>query len=55
MRELSKEEVNLVAGGNPVLVMAAYVTVRYAARQIGAAVATGALTGATGAYLENNS
>lgn len=55
MKELSKEEIDQVSGGNPVIVMAAYVAVRYAASKIGAGVAAGALTGATAAYLENNS
>lgn len=55
MIELSKAEIESVSGGNPVLVMAAYVAIRYASVRIGGALATAALGGATTGYLAGDS
>jgi hypothetical protein len=53
--ELNQAEVKRVTGGNPVIVMAAYVAARYFATRVGAGLATGALGGATTGYLESDS
>jgi hypothetical protein len=55
MVELSREEIDTVSGGNPVLLIAAYVTVRYAASRIAVGFATGAIGGLTTGYLEGDS
>lgn len=55
MLELSKSEIAEVGGGNPVAVIVVYAVVRYAAPRIAAALATGALGGATTGYLESDS
>lgn len=55
MRELKSDEIMAVSGGNPAVVAAVYVAVRYAARHIGYTVATGALGGAVAGYLQSES
>lgn len=55
MIELNRSEIETVSGGNPVLVMAAYVAVRYVAVRVVPALAAGALGGATTGYLESDS
>ncbi|MDO9518676.1 MAG: hypothetical protein Q8K97_12675 [Pseudohongiella sp.] len=55
MLELSKSELEIVSGGHPVIVMAAYVAIRYAVPRIATVTATGALGGAVTGYLESDS
>jgi len=55
MRELSQNEIEQVSGGNPVLVMAAYVAIRYTAKRVVGGIATGMLGGATKGYLDSGS
>jgi phosphoribosylaminoimidazole (AIR) synthetase len=53
MKELSVNEIECVSGGNPVLVMATYVAVRYVASRMAVGIATGVVVGATEAYLDS--